>query len=75
MNDRLEKLLRYLAEQGKQPSTWRGLIGVVTGLTAWNVSPEKAAAIITVGIFAAGLVGALFPDRVKPKEPDTKGTP
>lgn len=76
MNARLEALLRYVVEQGKQPSTWRGLIGIVTALFAFNVSPEKAAAIIAVGMFAAGLVGALLSDKPSPKEPnDTKGSP
>jgi uncharacterized membrane protein len=45
----------------KQPSTWRGLIFLVTAGGA-AISEEQATAIITAGIAVAGAVGAFTSD-------------
>ena len=56
MNAILEKL--------SENSTWRGLILVITGLGA-AVNPDLREAIVTIGLFAAGLIGAALPDKPK----------
>lgn len=82
MNERLVKLGRYLAQQGRQASTWRGVIYVATAIFGYNLPPEKAAAVITIGMAFAGVVGMLLPDEMKKptgSEPtptdNTKGNP
>ena len=58
--------MKYLLERLKEASTWRGVILVATAFGArW--SPESQAAIITAGVGAAGVVGALIPDSWKAK--------
>lgn len=47
----METLLKY----AKQPSTWRGLIAVLTGLGV-AISPELAEALIVAGVSAIGVV-------------------
>lgn len=52
---------RYLVARAQEPSSWRGLIGVVTGAGA-IIEPQLALQIISVGVSVAGLIGALLPD-------------
>lgn len=81
MNDTMHRVLKYFAEQGRQASTWRGVILVITAITGTAVSEEKQAAIALVGLAFAGLVGALVPDTLKkpeasePPTDNTKGNP
>jgi len=58
---RLKQLGLYLAERGKEPSTWRGL---VWGLTAVGitVTPQWIEPITVIGMAAAGLLGTLCSD-------------
>ena len=48
---------QYIIDRLNESSTWRGIIMVLTacGLT---IAPEKAEAIITVGLAIAGIIGA-----------------
>ena len=57
-------LVRWACAQAREPSTWRGLVWVLTaaGIT---VSPELAAHIAAAGMAIAGLIGALLPDRAR----------
>ena len=52
----------YVLARLKEPSTYRG---IVFCLTAFGValSPEQTKAIIMIGLFIAGLLGAITPDR------------
>lgn len=47
----MKKLLDWL----DQPSTWRGIVAVVTALGV-TLSPEQSAAIITAGVSIVGLI-------------------
>ena len=51
----------YVINRLKEPSTWRGLIML---LTAGGIvlSPGQVAMIVAAGTAAAGFVGTLFPD-------------
>lgn len=64
MKARYRRLVEYLKEQGREPSTWRGIVLLLTACGA-NLSPEQREAIITAGLGVAGLIGVLFPDKKK----------
>ncbi len=57
----LQALGAYLVARGQEASTWRGLILIITGCGV-AIKPELLDAIVATGMFAAGLVGAAFPD-------------
>lgn len=52
----------YILERAKEPSTWRGLILVLTALGV-PLAPALSEAIITAGLAIAGLVGVVTPDK------------
>lgn len=56
---------KYLLNLAKEPSTWRGLIALLTAAGV-ALSPDQVAAIVSVGLAAAGGLGAFLPD----KKPD-----
>jgi hypothetical protein len=55
-------MLDFILERGKEASTWRGLVALVTaaGIT---ISPELTEAIIAVGLGIIGLIGVLAKDK------------
>jgi len=52
----------YILERAKEPSSWRGLLLLLTAIGI-PVAPQLADAIITVGLALAGLVGVATPDK------------
>jgi hypothetical protein len=48
----------YLLDRLKEPSTWRGLIGLLTGFGI-VIKPELADAIIAVGVGLIGLINVI----------------
>lgn len=50
----------YVLARMKEPSTWRGVILVLTSLGV-PIAPGMADAIIAVGLALAGLIGAVTP--------------
>ena len=52
----------YLIARAKEPSTWRGIILVLTAAGV-PIAPAMAESIISVGLAIAGLVGAITPDK------------
>lgn len=57
-----EALKQYLLELGNQPSTWRGVILIMT-VAGRVLSPEQAELITTLGLASVGMVGAAFKDK------------
>ncbi len=55
---------RYLIERFQEPSTWRGFILILTAFGV-QIAPDKIEAIVTGGLFLAGLIGASLPDKRK----------
>lgn len=53
---------KYLLQRAHEPSTWRGIILLVTALGV-PIAPALSDAIVTVGLATAGLVGVLTADR------------
>ena len=52
----------YLLARAKEPSSWRGLILLLTAAGV-PIAPGMAEAIISVGLAVAGLIGVAAPDK------------
>jgi hypothetical protein len=52
----------YLISRAKEPSTWRGLILILTAIGV-PVAPAMAEAVVSVGLALAGAVGVLTADK------------
>ena len=50
----MDFILKYL----NQPSTWRGLIGILTALGI-AIKPDMANAVIAIGLATTGLVNVI----------------
>jgi hypothetical protein len=53
---------KYLLERGKEASTWRGVIALLTAVGV-SLSPEQGEAIIALGLAAIGAIGVFFADK------------
>ena len=53
--------MRYLLDRFSEPSTWRGVILLLTGFGI-TLSPETSTHIVAAGVGIAGLVGVLTQD-------------
>jgi len=58
----MSRTLNYLTARLREPSTWRGLVLLLTGLGV-SLSPEQQASIAAAGLALAGLLGAATPDK------------
>jgi hypothetical protein len=54
-------LFKYILNRLKEPSTWQGLIGLVTA-GGVSMNPEQVAQVVTLGMAVAGSVGVLTKD-------------
>ena len=52
----------YLLERMREPSTWRGIIMLLTAIGV-PVAPAMADAIVSVDLAVAGLIGVATPDK------------
>ena len=52
----------YLIARAKEPSTWRGIILILTAAGV-PIAPEMQTAIISAGLALAGIIGAITPDK------------
>lgn len=52
----------YILDRAKEPSTWRGLVLILTALGV-PLAPPMADAIVAVGLAVAGMIGAALPDK------------
>ena len=64
MNESMQKALAYIAARFKEPSTYPALVLILIAFGR-AVSPEQQNAIMVIGLFLAGLIGAVLPDRMK----------
>jgi hypothetical protein len=60
------QVIDYIVARSKEPSTWRGLVAVLTALGV-ALKPEDVEVIIAAGMGVGGFIGLLFAD--KPKDP------
>jgi len=52
----------YLISRGKEASTWRGLVALLTAVGV-GISPEQGEAIIALGLAVIGAIGVLTADK------------
>ena len=51
----------YILARAKEPSTWRGVILLLTAIGV-PIAPAMADAIVSAGLAIAGLIGVVAPD-------------
>lgn len=54
----------YFLERFREPSTWRGVILLLTAFGV-AIKPQMAQAIVTLGLALAGGAGVVTPDRMR----------
>jgi hypothetical protein len=52
----------YLLERGKEASTWRGIVALLTAVGI-SLSPEQGEAIIALGLAVIGAIGVFTIDK------------
>ena len=52
----------YLLARAKEPSTWRGMIFLLTS-AGLGIAPELATLIVSVGTGLAGIIGVVTSDK------------
>jgi hypothetical protein len=64
LKDRLLRVWQYILARAQESSTWRGvvLLGSVAGA---KLEPERAEALVLLGLALAGLIAVLFADARK----------
>lgn len=55
-------MVNYLLERAKEPSTWRGVVLLLTAIGV-PIAPAMAEAIVSAGLAVAGLIGIATPDK------------
>jgi hypothetical protein len=55
-------MLQFILERGKEASTWRGLVALVTAVGV-TISPELAEAVIALGLAVIGVLGVVTADK------------
>ncbi len=60
--DTLWKILYYIGARLKEPSTYPAMVIAVTAFGAHFTDAQKVA-VMQIGFFVAGLIGACLPDR------------
>jgi hypothetical protein len=52
----------FIIERGKEASTWRGLVAIITA-AGIALDPAQTEAIVAAGLAVIGILGAFFPDK------------
>lgn len=52
----------FILARGKEASTWRGLVAIVTAAGV-GISPEQGEAIIALGLAIIGVIGVFTADK------------
>lgn len=55
-------MLQFILERGKEASTWRGLVAIVTAAGV-SLSPELSEAIVALGLAVIGILGVFTKDK------------
>lgn len=53
---------QYILERAKEPSTWRGVVMILTALGV-PMAPGMTEAVVSIGLGVAGLIGILTADK------------
>lgn len=54
----------YLINRLREPSTWRGILALLTAAGV-AISPEQIEAVVTTGLALIGLIGVFTSDKPK----------
>lgn len=54
----------YILERLKEPSTWRGIVLLLTAAGV-PMAPGVADLVIAVGLAVAGMIGTVMPDKAR----------
>ena len=57
-----ETMKTYILERLKEPSTWRGIVMLLTA-AGIPIAPQMQDVIISAGLALVGLIGAATPDK------------
>ena len=57
-----ETMKAYILERLKEPSTWRGIVMLLTA-AGIPIAPQMQDVIISAGLALVGLIGAATPDK------------
>jgi hypothetical protein len=63
-----QAFIDYMLARAKEPSTWRGVVLLLTGLGV-SLKPEFAESIVSVGVLLAGGIAVAFADKPGDKKP------
>lgn len=55
-------MIEFLLERGKEASTWRGIVAILTAAGV-TISPAQAEAIIALGLAVIGAIGVFTSDK------------
>lgn len=53
--------MNYMLERLREPSTWRGIVMLVTALGV-SLTPDQQSAIMQAGLAIVGLIGVFAPE-------------
>lgn len=59
-----EAAIEFIKERSVEPSTWRGIINIVTAAGV-VIEPSLVEHIVALGLGLSGLIGALTKDKAK----------
>ena len=78
----LSRLLTFAAARAAEPSTWRGLVNLLTAAGLFSVAPETQDLMVTTALdlvqwafTATGLIAILTPDVTPRSETPTREMP
>lgn len=57
-----DNMLDFILARGKEASTWRGIVALVTAAGV-GISPEQGEAIIALGLAVIGAIGVFTADK------------
>lgn len=55
-------MIKFLLDRAKEPSTWRGIVAILTAAGV-TLSPEQGEAIIALGLAVIGAIGVFSKDK------------
>ena len=61
----MARLKTYVLARLREPSTWRGIVALLTAAGV-ALTSDQAEAVIAIGLAVVGLIGALTPDIKEP---------
>ncbi len=64
-----QEIITFFKERLNEPSTWRGIILIFSGLIGMQFEESTLEAIICLCLSTVGLIGTIFPDKLGKNKP------